>query len=216
MNFLTKTLVVALFGLAGLPVAVVRADDQHHQPDAATDVPTTATPAEQPAAMPFPQMMMPMMNMMGQQSQGMPMMDMMGQGGMGMMGQGTVPMSGAMSNSGIPMQGMGAHLEGRIAFLRAELAITEAQAPKWEPFAQALRDSAARLKQAQAAVPQAVAATFLQRTEFQEQWLGARLEGLKEIKTAFAGLQAVLSEEQKKTAEALLTQPICLGQMGMM
>jgi len=72
------------------------------------------------------------------------------------------------------------------------------------------------LKEAQSAAAQAAATTFLQRTEFQEQWLGARLEGVKEIKTAFAGLQAVLSEDQKKTAEALLTQPVCLGQMGMM
>ncbi|MGH8630357.1 MAG: Spy/CpxP family protein refolding chaperone [Burkholderiales bacterium] len=216
MNFSTKTLVAALFGLALLPVAGARAQDQHHEPDAATAAPSAGTPAEQPAAMTFPQMMMPMMNMMGQQSQGMPMMDMMGQGGMGMMGQGTMPMGGAMSNLGMPMQGMGAHLEGRIAFLRAELAITEAQAPQWDAFAQALRDSTTKLKQAQAAAPQAAAATFLQRAEFQEHWLVARLEGLKEVKTAFAGLQAVLSEDQKKNAEALLTQPVCLGQMGMM
>jgi hypothetical protein len=72
------------------------------------------------------------------------------------------------------------------------------------------------LKQGQAAVAQAATATFLQRAEFQEQWLGARLEGLKEIRTAFAGLQAVLSDDQKKTVEALLTQPVCFGQMGMM
>ncbi len=216
MNFSTKTLVTALFGLAFLLGAVARADDQHHQPDAWTAAPSAGTPAEQPAATPFPQMMMPMMNMMGQQPQGMPMMNMMGQGGMGMMGQGAMPMSGAMSNLGMPMQDMGAHLEGRVAFLRAELAITEAQAPQWEAFAQALRDSAAKLKQAQAAAAQAAAATFLQRAEFQEQWLGARLEGLKEIKTAFAGLQAVLSEDQKRSAEALLTQPVCLGPMGMM
>ncbi len=216
MNFSTKTLVAALVGLAFLPVAVARADDPHHQPDASTAAPSVATPAEQPAAVPSVQMMMPMMNMMSQQPQGMSMMDMMGQGGMGMMGQGAMPMSGAISNPGMTMQGMGAHLEGRIAFLRAELAIAETQAPQWDAFAQALRDSTARLKEAQSTAAQAAATTFLQRTEVQEQWLGARLEGLKEIKTAFAGLQAALSEDQKKTAEALLTQPVCLGQMGMM
>jgi hypothetical protein len=59
-------------------------------------------------------------------------------------------------------------------------------------------------------------ATFLQRASIQEQWLSARLDGLKEIRTAFAALQAALSEDQKKTAEALLAQPVCLGQMGMM
>jgi len=209
MNFSTKTLVTALFGLALLSVSAGRADDQHHQPEAGTAAPSASTPSEQPAGTQM------MMNMMGQ-SQGMPMMGMMGQGGMGMMDQGAMPMAGSMSNSGMPMQGMGAHLEGRIAFLRAELAITEAQAPQWEAFAQALRDSTAKLKEAQAAAPQAAAATFMQRAELQEQWLGARLDGLKGIRTAFAGLQAVLSDDQKKTAEALFTQPLCLGQMGMM
>lgn len=214
MNFSTKTLVSSLFGLAVMPVVVARADDQHHQPDAANTTPSATMPAEQPAAMPSAQMM-PMMYMMGQQPQGMPMMGMMGQGGMGMMGQGAMPMFVAMSSVGMPMQGMGAHLEGRIAFLRAELAITETQATQWEAFAQALRDSTAKLKQVQGAAPQAVA-TFLQRASIQEQWLSARLDGLKEIRTAFAALQAALSEDQKKTAEALLAQPVCLGQMGMM
>lgn len=141
-----------------------------------------------------------MMNMMGK----MPMMDMMQT--MGMM---------RPSGDGAGMATID-RIEGRIAFLRAELAITQTQVPQWDAFAKALRDSTARLKEAQSAAAQAAATTFLQRTEFQEQWLGARLEGVKEIKTAFAGLQAVLSEDQKKTAEALLTQPVCLGQMGMM
>ena len=201
MRLSPKSLATALFGLALVPFAAAVADEQHHQPEAATEAPST---------MPALQMMMPMMSMMGQQPAGMPMMSMMGQGGMGMMGQSAMPMAG------IPMQDTGAHLEGRIAFLRAELGITEAQTRQWEAFAQALRDSTAKSKQAQTAAPQAAAATFLQRAEFQEQWLGARLEGLKEIKTAFTGLQAVLSEDQKKSAETLFTQPICLGQMGMM
>ena len=46
--------------------------------------------------------------------------------------------------------------------------------------------------------------------------MSARLEGLKAVKVAFAGLQAVLSDDQKKIAEELLTQPVCFGQMGMM
>jgi hypothetical protein len=154
--------------------------------------------------------------MMGQQSPGMPMMNMMGQGG-GMMGQGAMPMSGAMPNSGMPMQDMGAHLEGRLAFLRAELAITAEQTPQWESFAQALRDSTAKLKQAQAAAPQTAAdSNVLRSMELRERWLTARLEGLKSVEAALAALQAVLSDDQKKTAETLLTAPVCLGQMGMM
>jgi len=209
MRLSPKSLATALFGLALMPFAAAVADDQHHQPEAATEAPST---------MPAPQMMMPMMNMMGQPGLGMPMMNMMGQGGMGMTGQYPMPMSGAMPMAGMPMPDMGAHLEGRIAFLRAELGITEVQVPQWDAFAQALRDSNAKLKQAQAAAPQSAtaSATFQQRVELQEQWLGARLEGLKAIKIAFAGLQAVLSEDQKRTAEALLTRPVCFGQMGMM
>lgn len=196
MHFSSKSLAPALFGLALLPLAAAVADDQHHQPEA-------QPPSTQ---------MMPMMNMMGQSPSGMPMMNMMGQGGMGMMGQGAMPMQG------MPMLDMGAHLEGRVAFLRAELGITEAQAPQWEAFAQALRDSAAKLQQAQAAAPPSAAEplAILQRAELQERWLSARLEGLKATKAAFASLQAVLSEDQKKTAEALLTRPVCFGQMSMM
>jgi hypothetical protein len=196
MHFSSKSLAPALFGLALLPLAAAVADDQHHQPEA-------QPPSTQ---------MMPMMNMMGQSPSGMPMMNMMGQGGMGMMGQGDMPMQG------MPMLDMGAHLEGRVAFLRAELGITEAQAPQWEAFAQALRDSAAKLQQAQAAAPPSAAepVAILQRAELQERWLAARLEGLKATKAAFASLQAVLSEDQKKTAEALLTRPVCFGQMSMM
>jgi hypothetical protein len=209
MHFSSKSLAPALFGLALLPLAAAVADDQHHQPEA--QPPSTQM-------MPMMNMMgqspsgMPMMNMMGQSPSGMPMMNMMGQGGMGMMGQGAMPMQG------MPMLDMGAHLEGRVAFLRAELGITEAQAPQWEAFAQALRDSAAKLQQAQAAAPPSAAEplAILQRAELQERWLAARLEGLKATKAAFASLQAVLSEDQKKTAEALLTRPVCFGQMSMM
>src|SRR5262245_16666894 len=197
MRALSKSLPSALFALAFVSFTAALADDAHHPPEG--DV-------QQPS--PQPQMMMPMMNMMGQG--GMPMMGMMGQGGMDMMG--------AMPMVGMPMSDMGAHLEGRIAFLRAELAITDTQTPQWEAFAQALRDSAAKLKQLQPAVSQSASGPtgFVDRVERQEQWLTARLEGLKAIKTAFLPLESVLSEDQKKVAETLLTRPACFGPMGMM
>jgi hypothetical protein len=136
------------------------------------------------------------------------MMEMMGQGGMGMgmMGQGAMLM----------MMGMGDHLEGRIAFLRAELAITEAQALVWDRFAQALREGAARTKQPPASTQQTAkgSADVLQRLEQEEKKLGARLEAIKAIRAAFAELHAVLSDDQKSTAEALFTRPVCLGAMG--
>jgi hypothetical protein len=186
MRYARTSLIAALFGLALTPVAA-SAEEQHHQPE--------------------PMMMMPMMNMMGQQPGGMPMMEMMGQGGMGMMGQGPMPM----------MMGMGDHLEGRIAFLRAELGITEAQAPAWDRFAQALREGAAGAKQLATAYQAAMGSSdVLQRLEQEEQRLGARLKAVKAIRAAFAELQAVLSADQKSTAEALFTRPVCFGAMGVL
>jgi hypothetical protein len=185
MRYARTSLIAALWGLALAPSGA-SAEEQHHQPEAAPSQSSAATPS------------MP----------SMPMMDMMGQGGMGMMGmgQGSMPM----------MMGMGDHLEGRIAFLRAELAITEAQAPAWDRFAQALRDGAARAKHMPASMQQTTNGSVdtLQRLEQEEQQLGARLEAVKATRSAFADLQAVLSDEQKSQAEALFTRPVCLGAMG--
>lgn len=215
MKLTHKSLIAVFCGLALTPLTPAIAEELHHPSDVATETPAAAS--EQPGVAPS----MPMMNMMGQQSQGMPMMNMMGQGSMGMMGmmgQGAMPMAGGMTGPGMSMMDMGVHLEGRIAFLRAELGITEAQVPQWDAFAQALRDGATKLKQAQATPmqPGTGSIDFLQRVTAQEQWLGARLEGLRAAKIAFAELQAVLSDDQKKIAEELLTQPVCFGQMGMM
>ena len=205
-----KSLIAAFYGLALMPLTSAIAEDLHHPTDATTETPATAS--EQPGVAPS----MPMMNMMSQQSQGMPMMKMMGQGGMGMMGQVGMPMAGGMANPYLPIADMGAHLEGRIAFLRAELGITETQASQWDALAQALRDGTAKLKQATPSQPANASVDFLQRVTIQEQWMNARLEGLKAVKAAFAGLQAVLSDDQRKIAEELLTRPVCFGQMGMM
>src|SRR5262245_58775703 len=197
MRALSRSLPSALFALALVPFTAALADDAHHPPEGEAQQPSPQT-----------QMMMPMMNMMGQG--GMP--------GMGMMERGGMDMMGAMPTGGMAMPDMGAHLEGRIAFLRAELAITDAQAPQWEAFAQALRYSAAKLKQLQPAASQSASrpTDFVDRVERQEQWLTARLEGLKAIKTAFTPLEAALSEDQKKTAESLLARPVCVGPMGVM
>src|SRR5215468_2374233 len=185
MHLSPKVLAPALLGLALMPLAAAVAEDQHHQPDSATEAPPTQT--------------MPMMNMMGQWPAGMP-MNMMGQAPIGIPMMNTMNPGGMNMMGGMPMPDMGAHLEGRIAFVRAELAITDAQTPQWEAFARTLRDSAAKLKQLQPAAAQSASEpmSFLQGAELQEQWLTARLEGLKSLKAAFASLQAVLSDDQKK------------------
>jgi hypothetical protein len=55
-----------------------------------------------------------------------------------------------------------------------------------------------------------------ERLNVQEQWLVARLEGTRGIKSAFTNLHAVLSDEQKKTANELLGPHMGLGMMEMM
>jgi hypothetical protein len=148
--------------------------------------------------------MMGMMRMMDM-AQMMRMMNMMGGGtsapdGMGME---------RMDPAGMAMTD---HIEGRIAFLRAELKITDAQAPVWDGFANALRENARRLDEARKTAGSASAAPALeQRLAAQEQWLSARLEGVRAIKGTFGDLYQSLSPEQRKSADELL--PMHMGLM---
>jgi hypothetical protein len=154
-----------------------------------------------------PSGMMGMMNM----AQMMQMMAMMGQGdvagsaGMGM---------GRMDPAGMAMID---HVEGRIAFLRAELKITDAQVGAWEQFATALRDNAKRLDEARKAhhADPGSPRTLQQQLAAQEQWLSARLEGVRAIKATFGHLYMVLSSDQQKSADALLTMHVGLMPGGM-
>ena len=139
-------------------------------------------------------------------------------GGMPMMNMGTMRMMGMMG----PGSGMATidRVEGRIAFLRAELKITEAQMNTWNAFADALRANAKRLGEVRAAMMSHSGAgqqqlpTLADRLELQEQWLVARLEGIRAIKPAFVNLFGTLSDDQKKTANELLAPH--MGMMAMM
>jgi hypothetical protein len=112
------------------------------------------------------------------------------------------------------------HIEGWIAFLRAELKITDAQTGAWNAVADALRANAKRLGEVRASMMSRSGAaqqhppTLADRLELQEQWLVARLEGIRAIKPAFVSLSGTFSDEQKKTANELLAPH--MGMMGMM
>jgi hypothetical protein len=154
-----------------------------------------------------------MMNM----AQMMQMMTMMGQGGAA--GQASMAME-KMDPAGMTMID---HVEGRIAFLRAELKITDAQAGTWEQFATALRDNAKRLDEVRKAhhADDGSSKTLQQRLAAQEQWLSARLEGLRAIKATFGHLYMALSPDQQKSADELLAMhmglmPASMKSMGMM
>ena len=150
-----------------------------------------------------------------QQNMSMPMMMNMMTGMMKMMGSGGAQMGmGGMDMSGM---GMTERIEGRIAFLRAELQITKAQSKVWDVFADALRNNARRLKKASMPITaDASAPQLLAQLDSQEQMLGARLEGVRSMKAAFAPLYAAISAEQRKTADELLATHMGLMPSGMM
>jgi hypothetical protein len=191
----------ALGATGALAQAPADSHDQHHPAAAGTPEPgpAQAAPLAGQAATGGQQ------GMMGNMPRMMDMMDMMR-----MMGGGP---------AGMPMID---HVEGRIAFLRTELKITDAQANAWNAFADALRTNAKRLGEVRASMMsrmgagQQQAPTLADQLNLQEQWLVARLEGTRAIKSAFTNLYAVLSDEQKKTASELFGPHMGLETMGMM
>jgi hypothetical protein len=157
---------------------------------------------------------MPMMGMMKGMMSNMPMMNMMNM----------METMQAAKMMGPGMGGMATidRIEGRIAFLRAELKITEAQAVAWNAFADTLRANARKLGELRASMmgrsggAQQPAATMADRLDRQEQWLLARLEGIRAMKAAFTKLNETLSDEQSKTASDILAPHMGMGMMAMM
>ena len=193
--------------------------DLHHPSDGSKSGPAPVNP---PPAAGQPGMNTPQGGMGG-----MPMMGMM----KGMMGN--MPMTNMMNMMetmqaarmmGPGMGGMATidRVEGRIAFLRAELKITDAQASAWNAFADALRANAKNLGEVRASMMgkpgevQQPSPTMADRLDRQEQWLLARLEGIRAMKAAFVKLNETLSDDQRKTANDLLAPHMGMGMVAMM
>ena len=181
--------------------------DHSHSGNTEKSVPASPAPGPATAA---PQggmgMMNDMKNMMSSMStmHSMGMMQMMGMMGRGMDGMATID-----------------RIEGRIAFLRAELKITDAQADAWNGFADALRTNARKLTEVRATtMPKPgdgqPASALSARLDQQEQWLAARLDGTRAMKSTFAKLNEALSDDQKKTANDLLAPHMGMEAMAMM
>jgi hypothetical protein len=218
-----RLMMATAFTVAALTVpawAQAPADhDAHHPAESAAPAPVPVNPAP-PASQPgmgAPQggmgnmPMMGMMNDMKNMMSGMSMMNTMGMmQTMGMMGPG---MGGVATID---------RVEGRIAFLRTELQITDAQAGAWNGFADALRTNAKRLAEVRASMmpkpgdAQPQASTMADRLDLQEQWLLARLDGIRTMKSAFTKLNETLSDDQKKTANDLLAPHMGMGMMATM
>ena len=127
----------------------------------------------------------------------MQMMQMMG----GMMARGgTTPAAAGMMRFD--------HIAGRIAFLKAELAITPEQEQAWTAFADALKGAAAKVRPMRARMPLAIAAgPFPERLRQQAAVLEARVAALRAITGPADALYRVLTPEQRRTADALMTGP---------
>lgn len=148
---------------------------------------------------------------MGMMGHGMMGPGMMGRGGMiGMMGGGC-PMMGPMMGM---MRGDGdtpAYAAGRIAFLKAELTITDTQQSVWDTYATALRKNLESMQgMHKTMMGEMQAATPVERLDRHIAAMEARLQSLKDIKPALAGLYGALSDEQKKKANTLLTGMGCM------
>lgn len=134
----------------------------------------------------------------------------------GMMGGGMMRGGGMMGMMGrsCPMMGgggMSMHAKGRIAFLKAELAISNAQEKVWDAYADALKKDMQSMQDMHKTMMQArTGKTPVERLDARIAAMGSRLNALKEIKPLLAALYEALSDEQKKTADQLLTRMGCM------
>ena len=167
--------------------------------------PGNQQPGGQPGMMMNMDQMRQMMGgMMGQQDGQSGMMGNMG----AMMPMMRQMMMGQQGGMGLPFE----HAEGRIAFLKTELRITDAQTPQWNAFADTLRANAkAHQAMHEQMAKGGMPSSWLERLAFQQKAMSTRLDGLKALETAAKPLYAVLTDDQKKLADQLLSGP-----MGMM
>ena len=102
------------------------------------------------------------------------------------------------------------NVEGHIAFLKAELKITDAQQGPWDQFADALRTNAKALSAVSSEMMSGMMSGAAKkmppvaRLEQQEKMLTLQLDALKRSRAALEGLNAVLSDEQKKQLDELI------------
>lgn len=116
------------------------------------------------------------------------------------------------------------HVDARLAYLKAELKPTEAQAPQWNAFADAIRDSQKKVADFCAAMNRAHESEpgkdkakphgVLDQLAMMEKNMSAHLDSVRTARTAAEPLFAVLTEDQKKTAEEIMSGMMGFG-MGM-
>lgn len=102
----------------------------------------------------------------------------------------------------------GRHIEGQIAFLKTELKITEAQTPAFNAFADVLRANAKAMGERfqQMRGDRDKPATAVERLERRTEMMKQGAEASQKLLDAAKPLYAQLSDEQKASADELLTR----------
>ena len=153
-------------------------------------------------------------------------MDMKGMGGMEHGGMGG--MMGGMEHGGgmagmmrHMLCGVTEHVEGRLAYLKAELKLTDAQQAAWNTFADAYRATTQKTAKVctemDAAGPDhSMHKGVLGHLTMMEHHMSAHLDSVRGLKAAIEPLFAVLTEDQKKTADHVMAHIMDVGMsMGM-
>ncbi len=95
-------------------------------------------------------------------------------------------------------------VEARITQLHKQLKITAAQQPQWDALAQVMRDNAQQMETALKARAQTVSTgSAVDDLHSYEAIADAHADGLKKFVPAFEALYATMSDDQKKTTDAV-------------
>ena len=101
------------------------------------------------------------------------------------------------------------HIEGRIAYVQAELHITADQMPLWNAVADVLRQNDQAMRSAWADMRHdgdEDDVTALDRLTSMQKMAALRAQSLDRLLTAVKPLYAALSDDQKKSADELLSR----------
>lgn len=122
--------------------------------------------------------------------------------------------AGMPGPAGVPATGQGTmcrayeRIDGQLAFMKAELRITPAQEAQWNVFANVFREDKekqARLcRTAQEQSRSIMSANLPESLKIRVDRLEEQIESLRALEAAVQPLYAILSKEQKKTADEIM------------
>jgi hypothetical protein len=140
-----------------------------------------------------------------------------GGGGMEHGGMGGMEHGGGMAGMMRHMLcGVTEHVEGRLAYLKAELKLTDAQQAAWNTFADAYRATTQKTAKVCAEMDAAgpdhsMHKGVLGHLTMAEHHMSAHLDSVRGLKAAIEPLFAVLTEDQKKTADHVMAHIMGVG-----